>query len=242
MGEWWHRDVLDAGKLPLMLCLVAFVVTFLVTRVITRLIRAGRGPFKDHETTTGIHVHHAVPGLIVLIVGAFTGVAAVSPVWGAIAAVLVGAGVALVLDEFALILRLDDVYWSQEGRLSIDLVSLAAACLGLVLVGFSPIGVHDVGDAELAVRITGATVLGAHILAVVCCLLKGKYVLALLGAFLLPVAFFGAIRLARPDSRWATRRYRGAKMTRAQARARKFDGRYHPLRRRWRNLIAGKAS
>ena len=43
MGDWWQRDVVEPGKLPLLLCLAAFVVCFLVTRTITRMIRAGRG-------------------------------------------------------------------------------------------------------------------------------------------------------------------------------------------------------
>jgi hypothetical protein len=53
-------------------------------------------------------------------------------------------GTSLVLDEFAPILHLHDVYWSGEGQLSVEAVSLAAACLGLALVGFSPFSVRDV--------------------------------------------------------------------------------------------------
>jgi hypothetical protein len=70
MGSWWHRDVIAAGKLPLGLCFLAFVVTFVSTRTITRLIRDGRGPFRNHITASGTHIHHAVPGLILLIIGA----------------------------------------------------------------------------------------------------------------------------------------------------------------------------
>jgi len=47
MLSWWHRDVIAAGKLPLMLCFVSFVLTFVLTRAITRLIRDGRGPFRN---------------------------------------------------------------------------------------------------------------------------------------------------------------------------------------------------
>jgi hypothetical protein len=43
MASWWHRDVIAAGKLPLMLCFLAFVVTFGLTRTITRMIRDGAG-------------------------------------------------------------------------------------------------------------------------------------------------------------------------------------------------------
>lgn len=96
MEHWWHRDVVAAGKLPLMLCFLAFVLTFLVTRSITRLIRAGRGPFRDRVTTGGVHVHHAIPGLALLIVGAFVSVGSTSSSWTSVSAVLIGIGVSLV--------------------------------------------------------------------------------------------------------------------------------------------------
>src|SRR5947207_3049468 len=73
MLSWWHRDVIAAGKLPLMLCFVSFVVTFVSTRTITRLIRDGRGPFRN-VTAGGTHIHHSVPGIILLMIGAFTAV------------------------------------------------------------------------------------------------------------------------------------------------------------------------
>src|SRR6195952_5875633 len=138
-----------------MVCFLAFVVTFLVTRGITRSIRSGRGPFRDQVTSSGVHVHHAIPGLALLIVAAFVSVGAPGPgPWPIVAAVAVGVGVSLVLDEFALLLHLDDVYWSNEGRVSVDVVSLTAACLGLVLVGVSPFGVEEVNAAELTLRLS----------------------------------------------------------------------------------------
>ena len=144
MASWWHRDVIAAGKLPLMLCFLAFVVTFAVTRTITRMIRDGRGPFRNQVTASGTHIHHSVPGIILLIIGAFTAVGGPGSLgWRSFAAIAVGIGTSLVLDEFALILHLQDVYWSGEGQLSVEAVSLTAACLGLALVGFSPFGVKD---------------------------------------------------------------------------------------------------
>ncbi len=68
MASWWHRDMIAPGKLPLMLCFLAFVVTFVVTRTITRMIRDGRGPFRNHVTASGTHIHHSVPGIILLII------------------------------------------------------------------------------------------------------------------------------------------------------------------------------
>ena len=131
--------IIAPGKLPLMLCFLAFVVTFVVTRTITRMIRHGRGPFRNQATASGTHIHHSVPGIILLIIGAFTAVGGPDPLsWRSFAAVAVGIGTSLVLDEFALILHLEDVYWSGEGQLSVEAVSLTAACLGLAPAGFSP--------------------------------------------------------------------------------------------------------
>src|SRR6202034_571620 len=150
MASWWHRDMIAPGKLPLMLCFLAFVVTFVVTRTITRMTRDGRGPFRNRVTASGTHIHHSVPGIILLIIGAFTAVAGPDSLgWRSFAAVAVGIGTSLVLDEFALILHLQDVYWSGEGQLSVEAVSLTAACLGLALAGFSPFGITDIGNFEL---------------------------------------------------------------------------------------------
>ena len=135
---------LDLGgggiNVPLLVCFAAFVVTFVTTRTITRMIRAGKGPFKDNVSESGLHVHHAVPGIILLVAGAFmaVGTSGSGSAWTTVAALLVGVGTSLVLDEFALILHLQDVYWADEGRVSVEMVSLAMACLGLAVVGLTP--------------------------------------------------------------------------------------------------------
>src|SRR6202167_3611741 len=124
MASWWHRDIIAAGKLPLMLCFLAFVVTFVTTRAITRMIRDGRGPFRN-VTAGGTHIHHSVPGIILLIIGAFTAIGGPGSLgWMSFAAVAVGTGTSLVLDEFALILHLQDVYSSGERQLSVEAVRL----------------------------------------------------------------------------------------------------------------------
>jgi hypothetical protein len=243
MASWWHRDMIAAGKLPLMLCFVAFVVTFVVTRVITRAIRDGRGPFRNQVTASGTHIHHSVPGIILLIIGAFTAIGGPDSLgWRSFAAVLVGIGTSLVLDEFALILHLQDVYWSGEGQLSVEAVSLTAACLGLALAGFSPFGVRDIDNIELTLRLTATGVLSADGVLSFICVLKGKYRTALFGLFLPPVAVLGAIRLARPTSIWARLRYRGKRLERATHRAADFDRRWTPLQTDWTNFVGGKPS
>jgi len=130
----------------------------------------------------------------------------------------VGIGTSLVLDEFALILHLQDVYWSGEGQLSVEAVSLTAACLGLALAGFSPFGVRDVDNIELTLRLTATGILIADGVLALICVLKGKYRTALFGLFLPPVGVIGALRLARPSSIWARHRYRGKRLERATRR------------------------
>ena len=67
-------------------------------------------------------------------------------------AVVFGIGAGLVLDEFALILHLHDVYWTEEGRKSVEVVVVTAALVGLVLSGFAPFGVNDLTEEELQDR------------------------------------------------------------------------------------------
>ncbi len=243
MGSWWHRDVIEAGKLPLGLCFLAFVLTFVSTRTITRLIRDGRGPFRNRITASGTHVHHAVPGLVLLIVGALTAIGGPGSLgWLSFAGVAVGIGMSLVLDEFALILHLQDVYWSGEGQLSVEAVTLTAACLGLALVGFSPFGVQGASTIERSLRLSATVLLLIDGVFTVICALKGKYRCALFGLFVPPVAWAGAVRLARPASIWARHWYHGERLERATRRAADFDRRWAPVQNDWVNFIGGRPS
>ncbi len=159
------------GRLPLMWCLIAFLLTFLVTRTIVRYIRHNAGsdtPPKwwqprniGHGTT---HIHHVVIGVILVMISGVTMVTlAVDggvPEFTA-AAIFFGIGAALVLDEFALILHLQDVYWSEDGRTSVDAVFAAIAVAGLLILGFNPLSFFDIdiwrADHTLLAR---ATVIG----------------------------------------------------------------------------------
>ncbi|GAB2941502.1 hypothetical protein [Streptomyces mayteni] len=241
MGDWWSRNILEPGKLPLLLALVSFVTTFMVTRCVTRLIRAGRGPFRN-ISAGGQHVHHVVPGVVLMVIGGFGAVAAGTESWAAsVTAGVFGVGAGLVLDEFALILYLHDVYWSEQGRRSVEAVVLTAALAGMLLTGFSPLGVNHSGPEEQLVRLNLITTVLANLLFVVVSLVKGKYVLGVLGVLIPPVALVGALRLARPDSLWAHLLYRSRPRLRARAerRARKHDARWDGLGRRVSNMLAG---
>lgn len=242
MWQWFQEEVVDGGRLPVLVCFAAFVITFVATRVITRMIRSGRGPFKNNVAETGLHVHHAVPGVIILIVGAFTAlVVDLDSPWSVVAGLCVGIGTSLVLDEFALILHLSDVYWAEEGRISVEIASLAIACLGLLLVGANPFELEPSEDQTVTLIGTfGAIAL--HLTFIAICLLKGKYTVALLGAFIPMLASVGAVRLARPRSRWATRRYSEKKMDRAVARLTEHEARWDPITRMVSDFVGGKPS
>lgn len=241
MGHWLARNIVEPGKLPLLLALTAFVLTFLVTRVITRLIRAGRGPFRNIRPG-GLHVHHVVPGIVLMVVGGFGAIAESRHGFGAaVSAVLFGSGAGLVLDEFALVLHLDDVYWTEQGRKSVEIVVLTAALVGLVLSGFSPFGVNELTPDELQNRTIVVANTLANFLIALFALAKGKPRIALIGAVVPLVALVGAIRLARPGSPWYRRFYRNRPRARRRARMRAYrhDARWAAFRRRFHDLVAG---
>jgi hypothetical protein len=142
------------------------------------------------------------------------------------AAVLFGIGAALVLDEFALILHLSDVYWAEDGRTSVDAVFAAVAVAGLLILGFNPLSFFDIGiwreDQSPAVRALVVAAAVLTLLLAVVVLLKGKVWTGLVGMFITPLLFVGAVRLSRPHAPWARWRYtsRPRKMHRALERER----------------------
>jgi hypothetical protein len=241
MGHWFQQNIVEPGKLPLLLALSAFVLTFAITRTVTRMIRAGKGPFRD-ITPGGVHVHHVVPGVVLTVVGGFGAVA--SGQWGAAAgifAVIFGVGAGLVLDEFALILHLDDVYWTEEGRQSVEVVVLTASLVLLVLAGFSPLGVDELSGEQQQNRLGVVVTYVVNFAFALIALFKGKARMAVLGTLIPFIALIGALRLARPASLWARRFYRRRHRARAKAvlRAYHHDVRWAGPRRRFQDLIGG---
>ncbi|MFJ8182130.1 hypothetical protein [Streptomyces sp. NPDC096105] len=242
MGQWLERNIIEPGKLPLLLALTAFVLTFVITRTVTRLIRAGRGPF-GNITAGSVHIHHVVPGVILTVVGGFGAVASGERGLGPyLSAVLFGIGAGLVLDEFALILHLDDVYWSEAGRKSVEMVALTAALVVLLLAGFAPFGVNDLSQEELQNRAGALTGLAVNFGFALIALSKGKVRLAVFGVIVPVVALIGSLRLARPGSPWAKRFYRHRHRARAKAllRAYRHDRRWSRPARAIGDWLGGK--
>jgi hypothetical protein len=213
MSGWFTAQIVHSGRLPLFCFFVAFLVSFAFIRISVRLIRAQVRWWPGNVTSGDTHLHHMVFGVVFMVAGGVAGIVVAdhSLGWRSGAAALFGVGTALVLDEFALILHLRDVYWTRAGRVSIDAVFIAAALTALLLVGVTPAGVTDVGSylradgGQTAAGLALSLVLLFAVAAIT--LLKGKLWTGLLGVFLPFLFFVGALRLARPNSPWARWRY-----------------------------------
>ena len=244
MGTWYQTTFVDSGRSGALWVVIGFVATYAITRTITRNIRARSGTSDGGDTggafknvhIGGIHVHHQVWGiLLVLVAGMLEFRFSPGSPGQEILGAAFGAGAALALDEFALWLHVEDVYWSEEGRKSIDAVMVALVIGVALLAGFSPLGIAP--DTREAYGLIGASIFVLILLTyTVVCLLKGKIIYGLLG-FVLPfLSLTGSIRIAKPDSFWARRFYgEGKKMAKSRAR---FDDRHDARRERLRDLLS----
>lgn len=220
VGRWFAEDIVDRGRLPLLCCLVAFILTFFVTRTFVRVIRhraeTGR-PARWWQPRNvhigGIHIHHVTFGVVLVMLSGLTlvtlSVSGQEPEF-TLAAILFGIGAALVLDEYALILHLSDVYWEEDGRTSVDAVFAAVAVAGLLILGLHPLMFffpfwHAADSVALRAGVGGALVVTFPLAVVV--VLKGKVWTGLLGMFIVVLLVIGAIRLSRPHAPWARWRY-----------------------------------
>lgn len=217
---WFSHDIIDRGRLPLLCCLVAFILTFFVTRTFVRVIRhraaAGR-PTRWWQPRNvhigGVHIHHVTFGVVLVMLSGLTlvtlAVNGEEPEF-TLSATLFGIGAALVLDEYALILHLSDVYWEEDGRTSVDAVFAAVAVAGLLIMGLHPLmfflPIWE-GTDSLVLRavVAGGLVLTLPLAVVV--VLKGKVWTGLLGMFIVVLLVIGAVRLSRPHAPWARWRY-----------------------------------
>ncbi|WP_330182334.1 hypothetical protein OHB26_00890 [Nocardia sp. NBC_01503] len=228
--RWWEDDVIDNGRLPLACLLLGFIIGFILIRISVRLIRKQVRWWPGNVRAGDVHIHHMVFGVILVLgsgVGLVTLYDSSSGVVGAVAAVF-GVGAALVLDEFALIYYLRDVYWEEQGRTSVDAVFVAVAVTGLLLLGFHPLWLLDINDlrsdpgtAERVVIVVFAVV---NLLLAAIVIAKGKIWTGLFGMFFPPLLFVGALRLSRPGAPWARWRYgtRRGRMRRAIVRERRY--------------------
>jgi hypothetical protein len=224
---------LEPGSGAAFVVLVAFLISFLAIRTSARLTRSVSW-WPGGLETGGVHVHHLVWGIGLMLLCGFLAFAAplVAP-WWHLVAIGFGVGAGFTLDEFALWVRLEDVYWSEEGRESFDAVVCTLAFGALVVIGTRPFGLDE--PASIAGTAAAVAVIGS--LAFVC-FAKGRVLLGVIGLFVPVVALFGAVRLGHPNSPWARWRYDDARRARA---AHRFAADRPLVRtgRRAADLIAG---
>lgn len=111
-----------------------FAASFAVVRLSTHGIRGGWWPFGNIELA-GRHIHHFVPGILLAFASGAWALLTSSEERETMLAVPFGAGVGLTFDEAALLLQLEDVYWTREGVLSVQVSAGLAAILGGTILG-----------------------------------------------------------------------------------------------------------
>ena len=204
----YDHQIQVPGKEVHFLILIAFVCSFGFIRTSAHMIRAQVSWWPGNvETKSGTHVHHLVWGILLLLSMGYVGIATdLGSPWLELVAIAFGIGMGLTMDEFALWLNLQDVYWQEKGRQSIDAVVvttslLVIAVLGLqfwidvwdavlVLLGF------DRGNSWIAIPIQVAGVA----LAIVC-FRRGRRFAGLFGLFVPLVALLGAVIPRRAAAR-----------------------------------------
>jgi hypothetical protein len=216
--------------------LVAFLLSFLAIRTSARLTRSVSW-WPGGVEARGVHVHHLVWGIGLMLVCGFLAFAApLEAPWWHLVAIGFGVGAGFTLDEYALLFHLDDVYWAEEGRSSFDAVVCSLAFAALVVLGTRPFGLDEPLSLWGTIAVAGVVVGLAGV-----AFAKGRVLLGVIGLFVPIVALIAAVRLARPGSPWAHWRYDASKHDRAAAR---FDAARpaQRLRRRIGDLIAGRPS
>jgi hypothetical protein len=116
--------------------LASFVTTFAAARSITYLLRGRRrgGPFRDLHIARR-HIHHYVPGIMLAFTAGAIAICTNNEEIEPTLALVFGVGMGLTLDESALLLELEDVYWSEEGLLSVQITLAVIAFLGMLGIG-----------------------------------------------------------------------------------------------------------
>ena len=196
----YDKDIQVPGKEAHFLILIAFVCSFGFIRFSAHMIRAQVSWWPGNvETKSGTHIHHMFWGILLLITMGYIGIATSIPdPWFELVALAFGIGMGLTMDEFALWLNLEDVYWQKKGRQSIDAVVITVSLLVIALLGLRfwidiwdavlvMIGVQR-GNAWLAIPIQLIGVAFAIV-----CFRKGRTLVGLVGLFVPVVAVIGAL-------------------------------------------------
>jgi hypothetical protein len=243
-SDFWNDQILAEEKQGLFLVLAGFILSFAFIRMSTRLMRSPKVSWWPGSVVSesGVHLHHLVFGIVTMMISGAVGFTVLGDgPWAEICAFAFGVGAGLTIDEFALWIYLDDVYWAEEGRVSIDATVIAAAAMGLILLGFTPFS-FETGSLDEAIGsiVSALVVFGL----VALCFAKQRLLHGTIGFFVFPIALYGAMRIGKPGSPWGRRRY----ADRNPAKQAKAEERFAPERHTerfknaFRDIVGGKPS
>ncbi len=232
----------EAVRTSVLILFGSFLISFLFIRTSARLMRSPKVPWWPGSVTTegGLHLHHLVFGIVLMLIGGTLGFAldeTQSP-WIELAAAAFGIGAGLTFDEFALWVHLEDVYWSDEGRQSVDAAIIAIVFVALVLTGAFSASVDTTSPWLIGLSIVYLVI---DISTIIIAFSKFRLMHGMFGLLFYPFALWGAWRLAKPNSPWA-KRYYGERNPEKQARAeaRYGDRRVDHFKERFRDAIGGR--
>lgn len=196
----YDHHIQAAGKETHFLILLAFICSFGFIRTSAHMIRSQVSWWPGNvETKSGTHVHHLVWGILLLLSMGYVGISTdLGSPWFEFVAIAFGIGMGLTMDEFALWLNLQDVYWSDKGRQSIDAVVVTTGLLVIALLGLEfwiavwdavliLAGIDD-GHAWVAIPIQLIGVALAFV-----CFRRGRKLTGIVGLFVPLVALVGAV-------------------------------------------------
>jgi hypothetical protein len=230
-----------APQTSVLLLFGAFLISFLFIRTSARLMRSPKVSWWPGSVTTegGLHIHHMVFGIFLMLIGGTLGFAFTKQdPWVEIAAVAFGIGAGLTFDEFALWVHLEDVYWADEGRQSVDAAIVALGFVGLVLTGAVS---TNFDNESTGLFIASVSVFAIAVITSLIAFSKFRLAHGMVGLFVWPLALWGACRLAKPNSPWAKGLY-GERNPEKQARAEARYGsrRIDRFKERVRDAIGGR--
>ena len=169
-ASFFDEHIVDTHKLPAFIYLLFFLGTFAFIRTSAHMIRAQVSWWPGNVEVGGTHIHHLVWGILLLMLAGWVGiVVAPEPPGREIVAAVFGIGTGLTLDEFALWLELKDVYWSADGRKSIDAVIVAGIIASFGVLGFT-IWVDAADDVAVVFHALIGLTIGGLLVAVVAAL------------------------------------------------------------------------
>ncbi|MCB0862380.1 MAG: hypothetical protein KDB66_04115 [Solirubrobacterales bacterium] len=134
-------------ELVLFNLLSGFLGSFAAVRLTTWAIREDWGPFRN-VSVGGRHIHHFVPGILIAFGSGIAALLTSGEKADRRIARTLGVGMGLTFDEAALLLDLQDVYWTRQGLLSVQISLATGATLGASILTMRILGRGETRQEE----------------------------------------------------------------------------------------------